>query len=172
MTHLKSIKPILFFISILMAFAACKSNEKSETRDIQLLTDSSVYHNSPSSDTSRMTETSVTPPKGKVQNNHVNPSGTHHSGSTSTNSGNTSTGNSGSSGTTSNSGTTTTSSAPKKKGWSKAAQGAVIGGAAGAVGGAIISKKKGTGAAIGAVVGAAGGYIIGRGKDKKDGRVK
>jgi hypothetical protein len=48
----------------------------------------------------------------------------------------------------------------------------VIGGAAGAVGGAIISKKKGTGAAVGAVVGAAGGYIIGRQKDKKDGRVK
>lgn len=56
----------------------------------------------------------------------------------------------------------------KKKGWSKAAQGAVIGGAAGAVGGAIISKKKGLGAVVGAVVGAAGGYIIGKNKDKKD----
>jgi hypothetical protein len=40
------------------------------------------------------------------------------------------------------------------------------------VGGAIISKHKGTGAAIGAAVGAAGGYIIGHEKDKKDGRVK
>lgn len=56
----------------------------------------------------------------------------------------------------------------EKKGWSKAAQGAVIGGAAGAVGGAIISKKKGLGAVIGGVVGAAGGYIIGKNKDKKD----
>lgn len=56
----------------------------------------------------------------------------------------------------------------EKKGWSKAAQGAVIGGAAGAVAGAIISKKKGLGAAIGAVVGAAGGYIIGKNKDKKE----
>lgn len=56
----------------------------------------------------------------------------------------------------------------KKKGISKAAQGAIIGGAAGAVGGAIVSKKKGVGAAVGAVVGAAGGYIIGKNKDKKD----
>lgn len=48
----------------------------------------------------------------------------------------------------------------------------MIGGATGAVGGAIISKHKGTGAAIGAAVGAAGGYIIGHEKDKKDGRVQ
>ena len=56
----------------------------------------------------------------------------------------------------------------KKKGWSKAAQGAVIGGAAGAVGGAILSKKKGLGAVVGGIVGAAGGYIIGKNKDKRD----
>ena len=43
----------------------------------------------------------------------------------------------------------------------------MIGGAAGAVGGAIISKKKGTGAIIGGVIGAAGGYILGKKKDKK-----
>ena len=55
-----------------------------------------------------------------------------------------------------------------KKGWSNAAKGAVIGGGAGAIGGAIISKKKGKGAIIGGVLGAAGGYIIGRNKDKKD----
>lgn len=58
----------------------------------------------------------------------------------------------------------------KKKGWSEAAKGAVIGGAAGAVGGAIIDKKKGRGAIIGGVVGAGGGYLIGRGADKKSGR--
>ena len=55
----------------------------------------------------------------------------------------------------------------KKKGWNKATQGAVIGGAAGAVSGAIISKKKGLGAVIGGVVGAAGGYILGKKADKK-----
>jgi outer membrane lipoprotein SlyB len=58
----------------------------------------------------------------------------------------------------------------EKKGWSNAAKGAVIGGAGGAVTGAIISKKKGKGAIIGGVVGAAGGYILGRKKDKKASR--
>lgn len=67
---------------------------------------------------------------------------------------------------------TTTSAQPQKKGWSKAAKGAVIGGATGAVAGAIISKKKGTGAVVGGLLGAGAGYMIGRGKDKKDGRVK
>ncbi len=46
----------------------------------------------------------------------------------------------------------------------------MIGGVAGAAGGAIISKHKGTGAAIGGVIGAAGGYIIGNEKDKKNNR--
>jgi hypothetical protein len=56
----------------------------------------------------------------------------------------------------------------KKKGWSNAAKGAVIGAGAGAIGGAILSKKKGLGAVIGGVVGAAGGYIIGKNIDKKN----
>lgn len=60
----------------------------------------------------------------------------------------------------------------EKKGWSKAAKGAVIGGVAGAAGGAIINKKnRVVGAVIGGVVGAAGGYGIGRTMDKKDGRI-
>ncbi len=58
----------------------------------------------------------------------------------------------------------------KKKGWSKAAKGAVIGAGAGAVAGAVISKKKGTGAIIGGIIGAGGGYVLGRVMDKKDGR--
>lgn len=60
----------------------------------------------------------------------------------------------------------------KKTGWSDAAKGTVIGGAAGAVGGALIDKKKGRGAIIGGLVGAGGGYLIGRGEDRKSGRVK
>ncbi|MDB5253740.1 MAG: hypothetical protein JWP27_2909 [Flaviaesturariibacter sp.] len=61
--------------------------------------------------------------------------------------------------------------AKAKKGISKAAKGAIIGGIAGAAGGAIINKKnRVVGAVIGGVVGAAGGYGIGRGMDKKDGR--
>lgn len=59
----------------------------------------------------------------------------------------------------------------KKEGWSKAAKGAVIGGAGGAVLGAIINKKNpAAGAVIGGVLGGAVGYGVGKGKDKKDGR--
>ena len=56
----------------------------------------------------------------------------------------------------------------KKAGMTKATQGAIIGGVAGAVGGAVISKKKGLGAVVGGIAGAAGGYIIGKNMDKKD----
>lgn len=59
----------------------------------------------------------------------------------------------------------------KKKGWSSAAKGAVIGGVAGAAGGAIINKKnRAVGGVVGGIIGAAGGYGIGRGIDKKNGR--
>lgn len=65
-----------------------------------------------------------------------------------------------------------TAKVDKKEGWSKAAKGAVIGGVAGAAGGAIINKKnRVAGAVIGGVIGAAGGYGIGRNMDKKDGRI-
>ena len=61
----------------------------------------------------------------------------------------------------------------KKKGISKAAKGAVIGGVTGAAGGAVINKKnRVAGAVIGAVIGAGGGYVIGRKMDKKDGRIE
>ncbi len=58
--------------------------------------------------------------------------------------------------------------AKKDGGWSKTAKGTAIGGASGAVIGAIFSKNKAKGAVIGGVVGAAGGYIFGRNKEKKD----
>ena len=64
-------------------------------------------------------------------------------------------------------GTTTTA----KKGWSKTAKGAVIGGVVGAGTGAVINKKnRGVGAVVGGVVGAGTGAVIGRREDKKDGR--
>ncbi len=65
----------------------------------------------------------------------------------------------------------TSQNTAKKKGWSKAAKGAVIGGTGGAVVGAVINKRnRGVGAVIGGVLGAGVGYGIGRSKDKKDGR--
>jgi hypothetical protein len=70
------------------------------------------------------------------------------------------------------SGSSQTAKVEEKKGWSKAAKGAVIGGVAGAAGGAILNKKnRVVGAVVGGVIGAAGGYGIGRTMDKKDGRI-
>ena len=66
---------------------------------------------------------------------------------------------------------TNTAETPEKKGWSKAAKGAVIGGATGAAAGAVINKRnRVVGAVIGGVIGAGGGFVIGRKMDKKDGR--
>ena len=66
---------------------------------------------------------------------------------------------------------THTAETAKKKGWSKAAKGAVIGGAGGAVLGAVINKRNRVlGGVIGGVIGGGVGYGIGRSKDKQDGR--
>ncbi len=74
------------------------------------------------------------------------------------------------------SGTSTSTNAAypqKDKGWSDAAKGTAIGGGAGAILGAIVSKNnRGAGAIIGGVVGAGGGYAIGRAQDRKSGRVE
>ena len=164
---MNKIKAFIFPFLLLMLFAACKSNKKTETRDIQLLSDSTAYNNNTLTDSSRTSNVDAVP-AGTVHHKTVSPSRSNTSAATTHSESKSSTVNSGNT-----SGSSTSSSqGTQKKGWSKAAQGAVIGGAAGAVGGAIISKHKGTGAAIGAAVGAAGGYIIGRNKDKKDGRVK
>jgi len=56
-----------------------------------------------------------------------------------------------------------------KKGWSKKAKGAAIGGAAGAATGAAVSNKRGKGAVIGGAVGAGAGYIYGKKRAKKKG---
>ena len=65
----------------------------------------------------------------------------------------------------------TTNQAKVKKGWSKSAKYAVIGGVTGVVVGAVVNKKnRAVGAVIGAVLGGGGGYVLGRSQDKKDGR--
>ncbi|MEQ1797209.1 MAG: glycine zipper domain-containing protein [Lacibacter sp.] len=67
--------------------------------------------------------------------------------------------------------TNTTTTAAKKKGWSKAAKGAVIGGVSGGVIGGVVSKRnRAAGIVIGTVLGGGVGYGIGRTIDKKDGR--
>jgi hypothetical protein len=53
---------------------------------------------------------------------------------------------------------------------SRARKNVAIGAGAGAVTGAVVSKKRGKGAVIGGVAGAAGGYLWGKHQDKKKGR--
>ena len=61
--------------------------------------------------------------------------------------------------------------AKAKKGWSKTAKGAVIGGVVGAGTGAVVNKKnRAVGAVVGGAAGAGVGAVIGNQLDKKDGR--
>jgi hypothetical protein len=162
-------KHILFMFAILFVIASCTSKSNLETNKDVITTDTSaLYNSSLLTDTGTIVETNAVPKgslpaytKAGATTTRKTTSGTSTRASGS--SAGTSTG-------TASSGTGQTTTA--KKGWSKAAKGAVIGAGTGAIAGAVISKNKGKGAIIGGVVGAAGGYIIGRSKDKKDGRVK
>jgi hypothetical protein len=53
-----------------------------------------------------------------------------------------------------------------KRHWSHRKKDAVIGGGAGAVTGALVSKHHAKGAVIGGAVGASAGYLVGKKKDK------
>ncbi len=153
-------KNILLAFTVVTVFAACNS-KKSETRDIQLMSDSSAYNNSMYTDTMQQFVSEPVPvrstPKSVTTKRQTNSTSTTNSGS-STNSG------------ANTSGAQTSQTTTQKKGWSSRAKGTVIGAGVGAIGGAIISKKKGKGAVIGGVAGAAGGYIIGNEIDKKNNR--
>lgn len=170
---MNTIKKLIFPLALIVIFAACKSNSKEDSRNIQLLSDSTAYRNNVTTDSVKGNATSKAPSdyryhsKETVKSSATSdktdvPSAKGSASSTSTTSTNSKTS------TASSQNTSAATEKTTKKGWSKAAQGAAIGGAAGAVGGAIISKHKGTGAAIGAAVGAASGYIIGKDRDKKD----
>ena len=161
---MKFIQKISWPLLFLFVFASCKNNNGTDTRDVNLLSDSSAYNNNLSSDSVKQHEVN-TAENGSSYRYHQKKSSNNEQPTDEKKS-------SSESGTVSNSTQSNSTKTTEKKGWSKAAQGAVIGGATGAVGGAIISKHKGTGAAIGAAAGAVGGYIIGNEKDKKDGRKK
>ncbi len=187
-------KKIILSLFIISSFVACKRDLKNDTknRDIHLLNDSAVFTNSTFSDTQitvkagiipskSINETSTLVKKKKYvraknavsapvynQQTAVPTVSTPPQIPENTNVGT----NTAKTGTTDNSGTVSnTPQVEKKKGWSKAAQGAAIGGVTGAVGGAILSKKKGLGAVVGGVVGAAGGYIIGKKMDKNNNKL-
>lgn len=183
-------KKILLSLAVVTGLAACTSKQQETTqRDIQLLTDSAVYtNNNVYSDTVVAFQPELPPvqqpsapkpePKRKAPKKQIHtPAVVHtpapiipeHAPAPEPSVATppiVSSGNQGSSGHEGQ--TASTPEVQKKKGWDNATKGAVIGGAAGAAGGAIIvSKKKGVGAAVGAVVGAASGYIIGKDMDKK-----
>lgn len=187
---------ILMICGATLLFAACKGDGDLETKKDVIVTDtSSMYKSNASSDTGVNVDVIATPPPQRVQvktvtrtvyvdrpvaarrrtvrqaapapvyrepNNNQGSQNTDNTGNTN---------NENNSGTNTN-GSTTTAPAPapveKDKGWSNSTKGAVIGGVGGAIGGAILSKKKGKGAVIGGVIGAAGGYILGRKKDRQD----
>ena len=174
---------IVKIIALAAFLAACDSNSNLETDKNVVTTDTSSMYNSNASSDTAVTEPVVTEPapaapvktitRTKTVYVDRTPKSTKPVTQPSQNNTVNTTPSTSTTGTGSTTGTTgTTSPAPtanqKKEGMSSATKGAIIGGAAGAVGGAIISKKKGKGAIIGGVVGAAGGYILGRKKDKKD----
>lgn len=190
-------KKIILICAAASFFAACngKSDTDLETKKDVVVTDtSSMYRSNGSTDTGRATVVSPVPPpvvetkiitqtrtvyvdrKPKSAPRVNAPNAVAKSNTvtplpqSSTNSTTTTKSNSSGTGASNTTGTTATPAAPvaKERGWSNAAKDAVIGGGVGAVGGAIISKKKGKGALIGGVIGAAGGYILGRKKDKAD----
>ncbi|MFS8083964.1 MAG: YMGG-like glycine zipper-containing protein [Ginsengibacter sp.] len=193
---MKKFIPAIFFIA---AFASCKNDSKDTGRDIQLLTDSTVYtNNNVYSDTTATVKNEVAPAPAKaaVATNYTKnkrvirqaaptrnvavapapvvtppvatPPIVNTTPAPETSTAGNGTIDAGKGNGQSKNATASVPEAQQKKGMSKAAQGAIIGGVGGAVGGAILSKKKGLGAIVGAVVGAAGGYIIGKNKDKKD----
>ena len=165
-THFKSnvMKKIFYIFTFITAFASCKQKTDLTTnKEMISLGDSVYYNNSYLSDTG-----AISNPEDFINNSGVisgkaiipnsNKNSTARTGSSNNKSGSTTA--------STSSGKTTTA---KKKGISKAAKGAIIGGAGGAVVGGVIGKNA-KGAIIGGIVGAAGGYIIGRTQDKKDGR--
>ncbi len=191
-------KNFLLSIAIITSFAACNNTPKDDTRDIQLLSDPSAYQNNTSADTAAtvaaqpvpaaevkaaprvititkriiytpaktvnaapVTQPTVYTPPVTTEAPKTAPSSTTNNGTMQA----------GTAGGTTEAPVATTTETEKKKGWSASAKGAAIGAGAGAIGGAIISKKKGLGAIVGGVVGAAGGYIIGKDIDKKNNRL-
>ncbi|HUS02219.1 MAG TPA: YMGG-like glycine zipper-containing protein [Chitinophagaceae bacterium] len=176
---------ILKIFALAALFAACDSNKLDTEKDVITTDTSTMYNSNASTDTAISTPTVTDPvpaapvktitrtktvyvdrtPKSKTINRA--PVSNNSNNSVPVNTGTSSSAGTGTTG-TSGPGTTTAPTTQKKPGMSNSTKGAIIGGAAGAVGGAIISKKKGKGAIIGGVIGAAGGYILGRKKDKKD----
>ncbi len=157
-------------------FVACKSKTDLDANKNVILVDTTgMYKSNMLTDTGSVIETTTLTKKNEypavanTRSTNTNRSTSDNNRSTSNNNRNSS---STSTRTTDNNNTSSGQTTSRKKGWSKAAKDATIGGVGGAVVGAVISKNHVKGAVIGGVLGAGGGYILGRSKDKKDGRVR
>ena len=156
------------------SFVACKSKTDLDANKNVILVDTTgMYKSNMMTDTGSVIET-TTLTNGNQNRAVANQRYTNTNRSTSTSNNRTSHVGSGSSSNTSNNNNTSSSTTTtrRKRGWSKAAKDATIGGVGGAVIGAVVSKNKVKGAVIGGVLGAGGGYILGRSKDRKSGRVQ
>ena len=139
-------------IGVAVLVTACNNSPKAEETATQLKSDSTFVLQSELPVAKEVT----TAPPSTVEKKTVAPKTTTASNPVASNS---------------NSTSQSSSTAPAKKGWSKTAKGAVIGGVVGAGTGAIINKRnRGAGAVIGGVIGAGAGAVIGNEMDKKDGR--
>ncbi len=166
-------KSLSIVLAAAILFASCKGKENgglNSEKNIVIMTDTAKAAGSYLTDTGSAKMPVVVAPKVRASVADAPVTRTPRKSANNNNGSNSNSGNGGSYGTGSSSNGSTSSTSTRKKGWSKAAKGAAIGGIGGAVAGAVIGKGKG--AVIGGVLGATGGYIIGRSKDKKDGRVK
>jgi YMGG-like Gly-zipper len=192
-SHKKTtMKKLLLLAATVIFFAACNNDSKTgmETTKQVVADTAAQYTNTASTDTAKTTQPVLAAPspsvttkqkekkpveatksnstKATVSTNNSKPVATETTVKDTTAAPVPTTGTGDTKTTTPASTTAETTTAPQKKGMSNTAKDAIIGGGVGAVGGAIISKKKGKGAIIGGLLGAGAGYIIGKNKDKKD----
>ncbi len=163
-------KQLSIILLATILFASCKRKETLETdKNIVIMTDTSKAAGSYLSDTGLAKKpVAVAPVAAAVAPTRRTTSTRQRSRARYGNSTSTSTNNNS---TVNNSGSGNYPTQPtRRRGISKAAKGAIIGGVGGAVIGGVIGKNA-KGAIIGGAAGAAGGYILGRSKDRKDGRI-
>jgi hypothetical protein len=167
--HLKLdfMKRMLSIVTIAATMMACNSNSRSEAEALQAYKDSVKY----AQDTAGLAEFQTW--KAQTELAEYNAFMNNQSAPVTTQSSSNARRYSGTSSRSNGNGNISSSSqnAAKKKGWSKAAKGAVIGTAGGAVIGAVVNKRnRVVGGVVGGVLGGGIGYGIGRKMDKKDGR--
>ena len=164
-------KQLSIILLATIVFASCKRKDSLETdKNIVIMTDTSRAAGSYLNDTGlakipvAAAPVAAAPAPTRRTTTQRQRSSTRYGNSTSTSTNNNSTVNK------SGSGNGSVAQPTQRRGISKAAKGAIIGGVGGAVIGGVIGKNA-KGAIIGGAAGAAGGYIIVRGKYRRDGRV-